>query len=333
MTKPINQPNQQALQGLRESKIYVAGHQGMVGSALVRRFKAAGCDKFLLKTHKELDLEDQRQVQDFMSTQKPDYIFLAAAKVGGIYANQHYPADFIYKNIMITSNLIHSAHVAGIRNLLNLGSSCIYPADASQPMSEAALLTGKLEPSNEPYAIAKIAGIKMCESYNRQYKTDYRSVMPTNLYGPHDNFDLQSSHVLAALLRKFHAGRIGNSDAVEVWGTGKPRREFLHVDDLADACLYLACLPEQEYCKHTQPDLSHINIGTGKDIAISELAHAIKEVTGFKGDIVFNTGYPDGTKQKLLDVSLLSKLGWNAQTDLLQGLNSTYQWYLTQQEL
>lgn len=332
MTKLINQPNQQGLPALRETKIYVAGHQGMVGSALVRRLKAAGCENLILKTHKELDLEDQRQVQNFLSTQKPHYIFLAAAKVGGIYANQHYPADFIYKNIMITSNLIHSAYRAGIRGLLNLGSSCIYPAHASQPMSESALLTGKLEPSNEPYAIAKIAGIKMCESYNRQYKTDYRSVMPTNLYGPHDNFDLKSSHVLAALLRKFHEGKTGNLDTVEVWGTGKPRREFLHVDDLADACLYLACLPEQEYCKHTQPDLSHVNIGTGKDITIAKLAHVIKEATGFEGDITFNTEYPDGTEQKLLDVSLLSKLGWKAQIDLLGGLNSTYQWYLTQQE-
>src|SRR5690554_4800518 len=316
MTQQGNQPNQQGLQALRASRVYVAGHLGMVGSALVRRLKSAGCNDLLLISRKELDLENQSQVHAFLNTQKPDYIFLAAAKVGGIYANQHSPADFIYKNIMITSNLIHAAFRAGVKGLMNLGSSCIYPAHTPQPMSEAALLTGKLEPTNEPYAIAKIAGIKMCESYNRQHATDYRSVMPTNLYGPFDNFDLTSSHVLAALLRKFHTGKVSNATSVEVWGTGTPRREFLHVDDLADACLYLACLPQQEYARHTRPDLSHINIGTGQDITIAELAEAIKRVTGFQGEIAFNSKFPDGTQQKLLDVSVLSKLGWKAQTDL-----------------
>lgn len=327
-----NRPNREGLQRLIDSKIYVAGHRGMVGSALVRRLESAGCNQLILKSRAELDLENQQQVQSFMHAQKPDYIFLAAAKVGGIYANQTYPADFVYQNTMITANLIHAAHSAGVNNLLNLGSSCIYPARATQPMAESVLLTGTLEPSNAPYAIAKIAGIKMCEAYNRQHNTDYRSVMPTNLYGPNDNFDLQNSHVLAALLRKFHEGRINQLDAVEVWGTGKPRREFLHVDDLADACLYVACLPQQDYKSNTQTDLSHINIGTGTDVTIAELAQAIKKVTAFEGEINFNSSYPDGTERKLLDVSLLNKLGWSARIDLLAGLDSTYQWYLAQQE-
>lgn len=325
----MSNPDPGGLAELRHGKIYVAGHRGMVGSALVRRLQRAGCENLLLKTRAEADLENQQQVRDLLFSEKPDTIFLAAAHVGGINANNTYPADFIYSNLMIASNVINSAWEAGVRRLLFLGSSCIYPRNAPQPMPEACLLTGPLEPTNEAYAIAKIAGIKLCESYNRQHDTDFRSVMPTNLYGPHDNFDLQTSHVLAALLRKFHEAKQGNAEAVEVWGSGIPRREFLHVDDLADACLFITCLPKPVYRAHTQPALSQLNIGTGKDVSIAELASLIKRIVGYKGGITYNNEYPDGTRRKLLDISAVSGLGWNAGIELQAGIEATYQWYLS----
>ena len=313
---------------MREGKIYVAGHRGMVGSALVRRLRDVGCRNLLLKTRTEVDLESQQQVLDFMQAEKPDYVFLAAARVGGIHANSTYPAQFIYSNLMIAANVINAAHATGVQNLLFLGSSCIYPKLAPQPMPEDCLLTGVLEETNEPYAIAKIAGIKLCESYNREYGTDYRSVMPTNLYGTDDNFDLKTSHVLPALLRKFHEARVANSPSVEIWGTGTPRREFLHVDDLADACLFVSCLSKEKYAAHTRPRLSHLNIGTGTDVSIAELADIIRGVVGYAGDIDYNSEYPDGTKRKLLDVSAVTDLGWKARIGLEEGIAATYQWYL-----
>jgi GDP-L-fucose synthase len=263
-----------------------------------------------------------------MQAEKPDYVFLAAARVGGIHANNTYPAEFIYSNLMIAANVINAAHAASVQNLLFLGSSCIYPKLAPQPMPEDCLLTGVLEETNEPYAIAKIAGIKLCESYNREYGTDYRSLMPTNLYGPNDNFDLKTSHVLPALLRKFHEARVANAPSVEVWGTGTPRREFLHVDDLADACLFISCLSKEKYAAHTKPRLSHLNIGTGTDVSIAELAEIIRGVVGYKGSIEYNSDYPDGTKRKLLDVSTVTDLGWKARIGLEEGIAATYQWYL-----
>jgi len=319
---------QQELESLRAGKVYVAGHRGMVGSALVRRLQKAGCENLLLKTRPELDLENQQQVRDFIHTEKPDYIFLAAARVGGIHANNTYPAQFIYSNLMIASNVINAAWEASVRRLLFLGSSCIYPKNAPQPMTEDCLLTGVLEPTNEPYAIAKIAGIKLCESYNREYATDFRSVMPTNLYGPNDNFDLKTSHVLPALLARFHEAKISNAPFVEVWGSGKPRREFLHVDDLADACLFVSCLTKNQYASHTGPRLSQLNIGVGKDASISELAGLIKTTVGYQGEIEYNGSYPDGTRQKLLDVSAMSKLGWLATISLKDGISDTYNWFL-----
>ena len=324
----MNEPEAEGIARLKNGKIYVAGHHGMVGSALVRRLRDAGCDNLLLRTRAELDLESQQQVYDFLQTEKPDYIYLAAARVGGIHANNTYPAQFIYSNLMIAANVINAAHKAGVSELLFLGSSCIYPGNAPQPMSEDVLLTGKLEETNEPYAIAKIAGIKLCESYNREYGTDYRSVMPTNLYGMNDNFDLKTSHVLPALLRKFHEARVAGASSVEVWGTGTPRREFLYVDDLADACLFVSCLPKDKYAAHTKPRLSHLNIGTGTDVSIAELAEIIKGVVGYRGDVTYNSDYPDGTDQKLLDVSKVSELGWKAQTGLEEGIVATYRWYL-----
>ncbi len=326
----MSKPDPGELAGLRQGKVYVAGHRGMVGSALVRRLRQDGCDNLLLKTHAEVDLEDQRQVRDLILTEKPDYIFLAAARVGGIHANNSFPAQFIYSNLMIAANVINAAWEAGVKRLTNLGSSCIYPGDAPQPIREEYLLTGTLEPTNEAYAIAKIAGIKLCESYNREFGTDYRSVMPTNLYGPNDNFDLETSHVLPALLRKFHEAKVAGSETVEVWGSGKPRREFLHVDDLADACLYLSCLPTAVYAGHTRPNLSQLNVGTGSDVTIAELAALITEVIGYEGQIRYNKDYPDGTDQKLLDVSTVSKLGWKARIGLKEGIKSTYRWYLDQ---
>jgi GDP-L-fucose synthase len=324
----MSTPNADGLSRFKEGRIYVAGHRGMVGSALVRRLQQAGCENLLLASRTELNLESQQQVHDFLNTEKPDFVFLAAARVGGIHANNTYPAQFIYSNLMIAANVINGSYAAGIQNLLFLGSSCVYPMNAPQPMPENCLLTGILEPTNEPYAIAKIAGIKLCESYNREYGTDYRSVMPTNLYGTNDNFDLKSSHVLPALLRKFHEAKVATEPTVEIWGTGKPRREFLHVDDLADACLYISCLPKDEYARHTQPRLSHLNIGTGIDVSIAELASVIREEVGYQGAVMYNSDYPDGTKQKLLDVLAISGLGWTASTSLQEGIRSTYQWYL-----
>ena len=324
----MNEPNAGGLARLKDGKIYVAGHRGMVGSALVRRLQDAGCENLLLRTHSELDLENQQQVLDFLQAEKPDYIYLAAARVGGIHANNTYPAQFIYSNLMIAANVINAAHASGAQDLLFLGSSCIYPKFAPQPMPEDCLLTGVLEETNEPYAIAKIAGIKLCESYNREYGTDYRSVMPTNLYGANDNFDLKTSHVLPALLRKFHEAKVANAPSVEVWGSGTPRREFLHVDDLADACLFISCLPNEEYAAHTQPRLSHLNVGTGTDVSIAELADVIRGVVGYEGDIEYNSDYPDGTKRKLLDVSAISEMGWKARIGLEEGITDTYQWYV-----
>jgi GDP-L-fucose synthase len=324
----MSEPDATELAQLSNARIYVAGHQGMVGSALMRRLERAACESLIVRPRSELDLTDQQQVRDFMFAEQPEYVFLAAARVGGIQANSTYPADFIYDNLMIAANVINAAHQADVRRLLFLGSSCIYPKLAPQPMGEDAILTGTLEPTNEPYAIAKIAGIKLCESFNRQYKTDFRSVMPTNLYGPNDNFDLETSHVVPALLRKFHEAKITHAPSVEIWGTGNPRREFLHVDDLADACLFVACLPEHDYRAATAPMLSHLNIGTGSDVTIAELAELTRDVVGFNGEITFNTNYPDGTPRKLLNVATLTKLGWQATIPFRQGLEKTYRWYL-----
>lgn len=308
-------------------RIYVAGHRGMVGGAILRRLQAQGAET-ITRTHAELDLTDQRAVAAFMATERPDAVILAAAKVGGIHANNTYPADFIYENLMIQSNVIHQAFAHGVRRLLFLGSSCIYPRMAPQPMREDALLTGTLEPTNEPYAIAKIAGIKLCESYNRQHGTDYRSVMPTNLYGPGDNFHPSNSHVLPALLRRFHEAARDNLPTVTIWGTGTPMREFLHVDDMAEASLFVLDLPREVYAANTEPMLSHINVGTGTDVTIRELATLIAEVTGFTGDIAFDTSKPDGTPRKLMDVSRLAAMGWTARTSLRDGIAETYRWFL-----
>ena len=312
---------------MNDQKIFVAGHKGMVGSALVRRLRALGCDNLVLRDRDQLDLVDQAQVREFFELEKPDQVYLAAAKVGGIHANNTYPAEFIHVNLTIAANIIAAAYEAGVDRLLFLGSSCIYPREAPQPMPENSLLTGPLESTNEPYAIAKIAGIKLCESYNRQYGTDYRSAMPTNLYGPNDNFDLKTSHVLPALIRKFHEAKESGAKEVEVWGTGKPRREFLHVDDLADACVFIMNLDKTAYDRAVEPMLSHINVGTGEDVSIGELADIVKAVTGFEGEIRFNADYPDGTPRKLLDVSKLRSLGWQASTGLRNGIEQTYGWF------
>ncbi|MEA2108949.1 MAG: GDP-L-fucose synthase, partial [Pseudomonadota bacterium] len=304
----------------KNAKIYVAGHRGMVGSAIVRRLRKDGYDNLLLKTSAELDLTDQQATAAFFAAEQPEYVFLAAAKVGGIHANNEYPAEFIYDNLIIEANVIHQAWVAGVRQLLFLGSSCIYPRLAEQPMREDALLTGTLESTNEPYAIAKIAGIKLCESYNRQYGTDYRSVMPTNLYGENDNFHAVNSHVIPGMMRRFHEVKIENRPQVEVWGTGRAKREFLHVDDMAAACVHVMRIETDFYRQHTRPMLSHINVGTGQDVTIRELAETIAEVVGYDGEIVWNTTMPDGTPRKLLDVSLLKSLGWEAKISLRDGL-------------
>jgi nucleoside-diphosphate-sugar epimerase len=311
-----------------ESKIYVAGHRGMVGSAIVRQLQAQGCANIITRTHAELDLTQQAAVTDFFQTEKPDVVILAAAKVGGILANNNYPADFIYENLMMETNIIHQAWRAGVENLLFLGSSCIYPKLAAQPMSEHALLTGTLEPTNEPYAIAKIAGIKLCESYNRQYGTDYRSVMPTNLYGPNDNFHPQNSHVLPALMRRFHEAAANKTPNVTIWGSGTPKREFLHVDDMATASLFALSLDKENYAANTEPMLSHINVGTGVDISIRELAEMMAEITDFKGTIEFDSSKPDGAPRKLMDVSRLARMGWQAKISLQVGLRETYDWFL-----
>jgi len=314
----------------RQKRLYVAGHRGLVGSAIVRRLQAEGYENIITRTHQQLDLTQQSAVQTFFQNEQPDYVILAAAKVGGILANHNYPADFIYQNLMIETNIIHAAFQHGIHDLLFLGSSCIYPKFAEQPMKEESLLTGVLEPTNEPYAIAKIAGIKMCESYNRQFKTNYRSVMPTNLYGIGDNFDLNNSHVLPALLRKCHEAKIQHKKTLEIWGTGAPRREFLNVDDLADACLFVMDLSNDRYQTQTQPMLSHLNVGVGEDISIRELAVLIARVVGFEGELVFDSSKPDGTPRKLLEVSRLKNLGWQAKISLEEGIRNTYQWYLQQ---
>jgi len=315
-------------------KIYIAGHRGMVGGAILRRLQArkdAGEPLSLItRSHAELDLSHQQAVRDFMQTERPDVVILAAAKVGGIHANNTYPADFIYQNLMIECNVIHQAFAAGVTRLLQLGSSCIYPKAAAQPMSEAALLTGPLEPTNEPYAVAKIAGIKLCESYNRQHGVDYRSVMPTNLYGPGDNFHPENSHVLPALIRRFHeAARDGQGEVV-IWGSGKPMREFLHVDDMAEASLFVLDLPQAVYAANTQAMLSHINVGSGRDVSIADLAGMVAGVTGFKGRLRFDTSKPDGTLRKLMDVSRLTRMGWQARIGLDEGLAETYQWFKVQ---
>lgn len=312
-------------------KIYVAGHRGMVGGAILRRLearRAAGEELTLLtRTHAELDLTDQAAVRGFMAAERPDAVILAAAKVGGIHANDSYPAEFIRDNLMIAANVIHEAWAAGVTRLLQLGSSCIYPRLAPQPMAEDALLTGPLEPTNEPYAIAKIAAIKLCESYNRQYGTDYRSVMPTNLYGPGDNFHPENSHVLPALIRRFHEAVQEGRDEVTIWGTGTPRREFLHVDDMAEASLFVMDLPKAVYEANTRPMQSHINVGTGTDVSIAELAGMVAEVTGFAGRLRFDATKPDGTPRKLMDVTRLAAMGWRARIPLRQGIEETYAWF------
>ncbi|SHM63700.1 GDP-L-fucose synthase [Roseovarius litoreus] len=317
-------------------KYYVAGHRGMVGGAILRRLKARAAQgealEIVTRTHAELDLTDQAAVRAFMQAERPDVVILAAAKVGGIHANNTYPAEFIHDNLMIECNVIHQAHAAGVKRLLQLGSSCIYPREAAQPMAEAALLTGPLEPTNEPYAIAKIAGIKLCESYNRQYGVDYRSVMPTNLYGPGDNFHPENSHVLPALMRRFHEAAQEGRDEVVIWGTGAPRREFLHVDDMAEASLFVLDLDQAIYQANTEPMLSHINVGCGEDVSIRELAGMIAGVTGFDGRISCDASKPDGTPRKLMDVSRLSDMGWRAQIPLERGLEETYRWFLDSQD-
>lgn len=303
------------------SKIYIAGHQGLVGSAIKRKLEEVGYSNLISRTRQELDLTIQQAVEDFFASEKPDYVFLSAAKVGGIYANNTYPAEFIYSNLIIQTNVIHASYRHGVKKLLFLGSSCIYPKFTPQPMKEEYLLTGELEPTNEPYAIAKIAGIKMCQAYNKQYGTNFISVMPTNLYGPNDNFDLDSSHVLPALIRKFHEAKIKNKPEVEIWGTGEPKREFLYVDDLADACIFL--MGSYDY----QDIGSHVNIGTGEDLTIKELAEMIKDIVGFNGTLVFDITKPDGTPRKLLDVSRLRAMGWQAKTPLKDGIRKAYQWF------
>ncbi len=310
-----------------DQAIFVAGHRGMVGSALVRRLEGLGYRNLLTASHDQLDLLDQSAVIGFFAAHRIDQVYLAAARVGGIHANNTYPADFIYQNLMIEANLIQAAHRHGVQRLLFLGSSCIYPKFAPQPMPEEALLTGVLEPTNEPYAIAKIAGIKLCESYNRQHGRDYRSVMPTNLYGPGDNYHPENAHVIPALLRRFHQAIQDGATQVTIWGSGTPRREFLHVDDMAAACVHVMELAPAAYQAHTQPMLSHINVGTGQDGTIRELAETISRVTGFGGRLVFDTSKPDGTPRKLLDVSRLKALGWAASIGLEEGLREAYAWY------
>lgn len=303
----------------KSSKIYVAGHKGLVGSAIVRLLEKQGYSNIITKTKGELDLTNEQEVTKFFNLEKPEYVFLAAAKVGGIIANRDFPADFIFSNLKIQTNVIQASYLSGIKKLLFLGSTCIYPKLAPQPIKEEYLLTGPLEPTNEAYAIAKIAGLKMCEFYNQQYGTNYISVMPTNLYGINDNFDLKTSHVLPALIRKIHEAKLANQESVTIWGSGKPKREFLHVDDLADAVLFLM---------KNYDDSSIINIGTGKDIEIIELAHIVAEIVGFKGEINTDTTKPDGTPRKLVDVSKLFALGWKPKISLSDGIKSTYNWYL-----
>lgn len=309
-------------------KIFVAGHRGMVGSAIVRHLQAKGYTNIITATHVELDLCNQAAVQQFFKEHKIDQVYLAAAKVGGIHANNTYPADFIYQNLMIEANVIHAAHSHGVQKLMFLGSSCIYPKFAQQPMAETELLKGELESTNEPYAIAKITGIKLCESYNRQFGRDYRSVMPTNLYGPHDNFHPENSHVIPALLRRFHEAVQEQAEVVTIWGSGTPMREFLHVDDMAAASIHVMELDDATFKANTQLMLSHINVGTGIDCTIRELAETVAKVTGFQGRLEFDATKPDGTPRKLMDVSRLADLGWKATISLEDGLRDAYQWYV-----
>lgn len=303
----------------KNSKIYVAGHRGLVGSAIVRNLKEKGFNNIICRTHKELDLTNQNEVRRFFEEERPEYVFLAAAKVGGIHANNTYPADFIYENLMIQNNVIKAAHDFEVKKLLFLGSTCIYPKMAPQPIKEDYLLTGSLEETNEAYAVAKIAGLEMCKFFKRQYGDNFISCMPTNLYGPNDNFDLKNSHVLPALIRKFHEAKVNNSKVVEVWGTGKPLREFLYVDDMADACVFLMENYDGE---------QHVNIGTGVEVSIRELAETVKEVVGFGGELVFNTNMPDGTPRKLTTVDKLNGLGWKHKVDLNNGIRMAYEWFL-----
>lgn len=317
---------------MKTQRIFVAGHRGMVGAAIVRQLSQRNNVELVLRTRDQLNLLDAGAVQAFFATEHIDQVYLAAAKVGGIVANNTYPADFIYENMMIESNIIHAAHLHNVNKLLFLGSSCIYPKQATQPIAESELLQGTLEPTNEPYAIAKIAGIKLCESYNRQFGRDYRSVMPTNLYGPHDNFHPSNSHVIPALLRRFHEAREQNTPDVVVWGSGTPMREFLHVDDMAAASIHVMELAQEVLQEYTQPMLSHINVGTGVDCTIRELAQTIAQVVGYKGRVVFDASKPDGTPRKLLDVTRLHQLGWYHEISLEAGLASTYQWFLENQQ-
>ncbi|EJV2652407.1 GDP-L-fucose synthase [Vibrio vulnificus] len=314
------------------TKIFVAGHNGMVGSAIVRQLAQRNDVEIITRSRSELDLLNQNAVNDFFAAEQIDQVYLAAAKVGGIHANNTYPAEFIYQNLIMECNIIHAAHLNNVQHLLFLGSSCIYPKLAAQPMTEAALLTGVLESTNEPYAIAKIAGIKLCESYNRQYGRDYRSVMPTNLYGENDNFHPENSHVIPALMRRFHEAKLRGDAEVVVWGTGTPMREFLYVDDMAAASVHVMELDNETYQANTEPMLSHINVGTGVDCTIREMAETMAKVVGFEGKVVFDSSKPDGTPRKLMDVSRLAALGWRYQVSLEQGLSKTYQWFLANQE-
>lgn len=316
----------------QRERVFVAGHHGMVGSAIVRRLQAEAGVETVTRTRAELDLTRQADVDAFFREERIDQVYLAAAKVGGIHANDTYPAEFIYENLVMECNVIHSAHGGGVQKILLLGSSCIYPKLAEQPMREDALLTGVLEPTNEPYAVAKIAGIKLCESYNRQYGRDYRSVMPTNLYGPFDNYHPENSHVIPALLRRFHRAVQEDAGEVVIWGSGAPMREFLHVDDMAAASVHVMNLPVDVWQAHTRPMLSHINVGTGVDCTIRELAETIARVTGFQGTLTFDASKPDGTPRKLLDVSRLESLGWKAEIGLEPGLRNAYEWFLAHQD-
>ena len=308
-----------------QKPIFVAGHRGMVGSAIVRSLAGKGYTNIITRTHAELDLTDQAQVRAFFAKEKPQEVYVAAAMVGGIHANNTYPAEFIYSNLMVEANVTHESWRTGVAKLLFLGSSCIYPRLAAQPMAEDALLTGKLEPTNEPYAIAKIAGIKLCESYNRQYGCDYRSVMPTNLYGPGDNYHPQNSHVLPAMIRRFHEAKMSDAPSVVIWGTGTPKREFLYVDDLASACVHIMDLPREVYAAHTEVMSSHINIGSGEDQSIAELAHLVSDVVGYRGTIEYDTSKPDGTPRKLLDISRIRQLGWMPRVPLREGIAKAYE--------
>jgi len=310
-------------------KIYIAGHKGLVGSAILLQLQSRGFKNLVTRTHKELDLTDQSLVKAFFKQEKPDYVILAAGKVGGIFANNTYPADFIYQNLMIEANIINASYKNKVKRLLFLGSTCIYPKGVKQPMREDALMTSPLESTNEPYALAKISGIKLCESYNRQFGTDFRSIMPTNLYGINDNFHPENSHVIPALMQRLHEAKMNNDDEVIVWGTGNAKREFLYVDDMATASLFVLELGKKTYQENTSPMLSHINIGTGKDVSIREMSQMMKQIIGFKGKLTFDISKPDGSPRKLVDVSKLSNMGWKYSIDLEEGLKKTYKWYLS----